>query len=158
MKTLHMVVFCVSRHTSLLKRYTIPIYLCLVFYGLLTFSWVTTKDFKKLRDNKNEGAILSSSGNYKALFYKMSISKVKYYIVFLVLPLVFIPLAWHWVLAGFLIMHFTSGLILSTIFQTAHVVPTPEYPVPDNNNEMDNNWAVHQLYTASDFAPGSKLF
>jgi linoleoyl-CoA desaturase len=91
------------------------------------------KRHKKLRDHKNEGAILNSSGNYKPLFYKMLISKVIYYVVFLVLPLVFIPLAWYWVLAGFLVMHFTSGLILSTIFQTAHVVPTSEYPLPDNN-------------------------
>jgi hypothetical protein len=71
------------------------------FMGLMTFSWVTIKDFKKLRDYKNEGAILNSSSNYKALFYKMLISKIIYYLVFLVLPLVFIPLAWYWVLCWF---------------------------------------------------------
>jgi linoleoyl-CoA desaturase len=147
-----------SPHKPLKKIHQYQYIYAWFFYCLMTFSWVTIKDFKKLRDYKNEGAILSSSSNYKALFYKMLISKVIYYAVFLALPLVFIPLAWYWVLAGFLIMHFTSGLILSTIFQTAHVVPTSEYPLPDNNNEMDNNWAVHQLYTTSDFAPGSKLF
>ena len=147
-----------SPHKPLKKIHQYQYIYAWFFYGLMTFSWVTIKDFKKLRDYKNEGAILNSSGNYKPLFYKMLISKVIYYVVFLVLPLVFIPLAWYWVLAGFLIMHFTSGLILSTIFQTAHVVPTSEYPVPDNNNEMDNNWAVHQLYTTSDFAPNSKIF
>ena len=57
-----------------------------------------------------------------------------------------------------MLMHFTSGLILSTIFQTAHVVPTSQYPLPDTNNEISNNWAVHQLYTTSDFAPKSKVF
>jgi linoleoyl-CoA desaturase len=147
-----------SPHKPLKKVHKYQYIYVWFFYGLMTFSWVTIKDFKKLRDYKNEGAILNSSGNYKPLFYKMLISKVIYYVVFLLLPLVFIPLAWYWVFAGFLIMHFTSGLILSTIFQTAHVVPTSEYPIPDNNNEMDNNWAVHQLYTTSDFAPNSKIF
>jgi linoleoyl-CoA desaturase len=147
-----------SPHKPLKKVHKYQYIYAWFFYGLMTFSWVTIKDFKKLRDYKNEGAILNSSGNYKPLFYKMLISKVIYYVVFLLLPLVFIPLAWYWVFAGFLIMHFTSGLILSTIFQTAHVVPTSEYPIPDNNNEMDNNWAVHQLYTTSDFAPNSKIF
>ena len=55
-------------------------------------------------------------------------------------------------------MHFTSGLVLSIIFQTAHVVPTSDYPLPDNNNELSNNWAIHQLHTTCDFASGSKLF
>jgi linoleoyl-CoA desaturase len=70
----------------------------------------------------------------------------------------YIPLSWYWVLSGFLMMHFIGGLVLSTIFQTAHVVPTSDYPLPDNNNELNNNWAVHQLYTTCDFAPNSKIF
>jgi linoleoyl-CoA desaturase len=49
-------------------------------------------------------------------------------------------------------------LVLSSIFQTAHVVPSSEYPVPDTNGELDNNWAVHQLYTTSDYAPKSRIF
>ena len=55
-------------------------------------------------------------------------------------------------------MHFTGGLILSTIFQTAHVMPTSEYPLPDDNGKMENNWAIHQLLTTSDFAPKSRVF
>ena len=55
-------------------------------------------------------------------------------------------------------MHFTGGLVLSSIFQTAHVVPTSEYPMPDEDGELDNNWAVHQLYTTSDYAPKSTIF
>ena len=55
-------------------------------------------------------------------------------------------------------MHFTGGLVLSSIFQTAHVVPSSEYPIPDGDGKLDNNWAVHQLYTTSDYAPGSIIF
>jgi linoleoyl-CoA desaturase len=54
-------------------------------------------------------------------------------------------------------MHFISGLILGTIFQTAHVVPTSSYPLPDENGNVENDWAIHQLYTTSDFSPGSRI-
>jgi linoleoyl-CoA desaturase len=124
----------------------------------MTFSWVTIKDFKQLRKYKKEGAVLTGSGKYKPLYFKLLISRILYYAVFLALPILFIPLAWYWIVAGFLIMHFTGGLVLSTIFQTAHVVPTSDYPLPDSNNELSNNWAVHQLHTTCDFAPNSKLF
>lgn len=129
-----------------------------LLYGLMTFSWVTLKDFKRLKKYKSEGAILTGNGSYKQLFLKLLVTKIMYYTAFLVLPLIFIPLDWYWVLLGFLIMHFTGGLILSTIFQTAHVVPTSDYPLPDSNNELKNSWAVHQLYTTCDFAPNSKIF
>ena len=127
------------------------------FYGLMTFSWVTMKDFKKLRNYKKMGAVLNRSRNYNRLFFILLISKIIYYAVFLGLPMLFVPLTWYWILVGFLLMHFTSGLVLSVIFQTAHVVPTSNYPLPDNNNELNNNWTVHQLYTTSDFAPDSRL-
>lgn len=127
-------------------------------YGLMTFSWVTVKDFRQLRRYKNKGAVLNSKGNYKQLFYKLFASKIVYYFTFFALPLIFTTIAWYWILIGFTIMHFTSGLILSTIFQSAHVVPTSEYPLPDGNNELSTNWAVHQLHTTCDFAPNSALF
>ncbi len=127
-------------------------------YGLMTFSWVTIKDFKKLRQYKRMGAVLNGSGNYNRLFLNLLISKIVYYSFFLGLPLLLVPIPWYWVFSGFFLMHFIGGLILSTIFQTAHVVPSSDYPIPDHNNELNNNWAVHQLYTTCDFAPESKVF
>ena len=59
--------------------------------------------------------------------------------------------------AFFLNDAFTTGLILTTIFQTAHVVPDAEYPLPDKDLTMDNNWAIHQLLTTSDFSPDNKI-
>jgi linoleoyl-CoA desaturase len=83
---------------------------------------------------------------------------VFYYGIFLILPLFTIPVSWYWIVGGFLLMHFTSGLVLSTIFQTAHVVPTSEYPVPDEEGELSNNWTIHQLYTTCDYSPKSSIF
>ncbi len=55
-------------------------------------------------------------------------------------------------------MHFLSGLILSAIFQTAHVMPTSVYPMPNEEGNLENNWAIHQLMTTTDYAPKSRIF
>jgi linoleoyl-CoA desaturase len=50
-------------------------------------------------------------------------------------------------------MHYTAGIILSVIFQLAHIVPKTEMPLPDEEGNMKNTWAIHQLYTTANFAP-----
>jgi linoleoyl-CoA desaturase len=55
-------------------------------------------------------------------------------------------------------MHFIQGFILTIIFQPAHVMPTSEYPIPDINGNVENNWAIHQMLTTSDFSPKSRVF
>ncbi|MCG8699708.1 MAG: acyl-CoA desaturase [Bacteroidales bacterium] len=147
-----------SPHKPLKKVHKYQFLYAWFLYGLMTFSWVTLKDFRRLKKYKNDGAVLSSNENYRQLFIKLLVSKIVYYALFIVLPIMLIPVAWYWTLLGFVLMHFTSGLILSVIFQTAHVVPTSDYPLPDNNNELNNNWAVHQLYTTCDFSPKSTVF
>lgn len=128
------------------------------FYSLMTISWIVAKDFKRLKKYKDTGAKLGGKRKFSRLFVDVTISKIIYYSVFLLIPLLTVPVAWYWIICGFLVMHFTSGLVLSTIFQTAHVVPTSEYPIPDEDGELNNNWAVHQLYTTCNYAPGNKIF
>lgn len=55
-------------------------------------------------------------------------------------------------------MHFVAGLSLGAIFQPAHVVPETEFPIPEKDLTIENNWMIHQLETTSDFAAKSKFF
>jgi linoleoyl-CoA desaturase len=55
-------------------------------------------------------------------------------------------------------MHFIAGFILSIIFQPAHVVPTSNFPMPDESGNIEADWAVNQLYNTADFAPKAKFF
>jgi linoleoyl-CoA desaturase len=147
-----------SPHKPLLKIHKYQYLYAWFFYGLMTLSWTTIKDFQKLYEYKKMGADLSSKNSYNQLQLKIIVSKILYYIIFLVLPLIILPVSWYWVVLAYLAMHFTSGFILSVIFQTAHVVTTSEYPLPDENGNLENNWAIHQLLTTSDFAPKSNVF
>jgi linoleoyl-CoA desaturase len=56
------------------------------------------------------------------------------------------------VLLGFVVMHWVSGCILSTIFQMAHVVEGTEQLIPDEAGVIREDWAVHELRSTSDFA------
>lgn len=147
-----------SPHRPLKKIHRYQYLYAWLLYSLMTFSWIMAKDFIPFKKFMEMGAKLSSKRKYNRLLVNIFISKVAYYCVFLVLPMLTISVAWYWIFAGFLIMHFTSGLILSSIFQTAHVVPSSEYPLPDENGELKNNWAVHQLYTTCNYAPKSRIF
>jgi len=147
-----------SPHKPLLKIHKFQHIYAWFFYGLMTLLWVTTKDFKQLFNYNKEKVPLSNNKSFGQHLATLIFSKVIYYAIFMFIPMLVLPFAWYWIIVFFLAMHFTSGFILTIIFQTAHVVPTSVYPLPDKDGTMDNNWAVHQLYTTSDFAPNSRLF
>jgi len=147
-----------SPHQPLHKIHKNQYWYAWFFYCLMTLSWVTITDFIRLYNYKQTEALLSSTKKYKQLFLELILSKILYYTLLLVIPLIFISLSWYWIVLGFLVMHVTSGLILSTIFQTAHVMPTSEYPLPDENGNSKNSWAIHQLLTTSDYSPRSSVF
>ena len=54
-------------------------------------------------------------------------------------------------------MHYTAGLILSLVFQLAHIMDEADMPLPDSNGNIKNSWAIHQLKTTVNFAAKSKL-
>jgi len=86
------------------------------------------------------------------------ITKILYFIGWLVIPFLVLDIAFWKILIGFLLMHYTAGLILSLVFQLAHVVEDTEMPLPDENRkEMKNTWAIHQLYTTANFSPKNWL-
>lgn len=145
-----------SPHRKLFKVHRFQHIYAWFLYGLMTLSWVTMQDFVRIRNYKNEG-VAPFDKKYKVYLIDLIIAKSFYYLFFLVLPVLVIPVAWYWIVGGFLIMHYISGLMLTTIFQTAHVVPSSAYPLPSDEGKLENNWAIHQLLTTSDFSPKSRV-
>lgn len=82
----------------------------------------------------------------------MVILKIIYLFVIIGVPILFTPFSWWQILLGFLIMHWTAGCILSTVFQMAHVVEGTEQLLPNTEGVIQREWAVHELRTTSDFA------
>ncbi|MBC8046501.1 MAG: acyl-CoA desaturase [Fimbriimonadaceae bacterium] len=126
-------------------------------YGFATFGWSLNKDFMQLiRYNKN-GLTKGSGGRPAIEMIKLIISKILYFAVFLILPALITGYSFGYLFLGFMMMHFVAGLILTTIFQLAHVVEDMEHPVPTADGEIENNWAIHQLQTTANFAKKNRV-
>jgi len=57
-------------------------------------------------------------------------------------------------------MHFTAGLILSCIFQPAHIVSSSKFASPvetEGKRKMEDTWAIHEVVNTSDFAPNNRF-
>ncbi|MBI3133105.1 MAG: acyl-CoA desaturase [Bacteroidetes bacterium] len=127
------------------------------FYGLLTISWSTGKDFVQIARYKKQGLTETQNKKFAPLIWELILDKMLYYGFIIVLPLIFMDLAWWQLVLMLFLMHFTAGIILSTVFQLAHVIPETNFPVADQNMNMANNWTVHQLETTGNFAPKNRV-
>ncbi|MFN5634556.1 MAG: fatty acid desaturase family protein [Flavobacteriia bacterium] len=121
------------------------------FYGLMTLSKLVG-DFPQLRQFTQEGLTKDQHINSKTELIKLIVIKSIYLAVFIGLPIWLTDYFWWQVLIGFFVMHFTAGMIMSTIFQMAHVVEGAGQPLPDSDGIIHTEWTVHQLKTTSDFA------
>jgi linoleoyl-CoA desaturase len=126
------------------------------FYGISTISWITTKDFVRLKRYKNMG-FLNKKYEYEKVLASMTAWKLLYYTYALAIPMLMIPLSWWVILLAFLSMHFVTGLLVSIVFQIAHIMPANEFPLPNKEGAMSKDWYGHQLATTSNFSPKSNL-
>jgi len=125
-----------------------------ILYGLTSFSWVFMKDYKKIFQKEIGG--ISKQHPLKEIIILFA-AKLLYYVVFLVIPMLALSIAWWQVLLGFFVMHVAQGITLAIVFQLAHVVEHTHFPVPDEKGKIENNWAIHQVNTTANFATKSFL-
>jgi linoleoyl-CoA desaturase len=124
-------------------------------YSLTTVSWVLTKDIKNLFQ-KNIGPLDTRKHPLKEVII-LVVSKLMYYAYTIAIPLLVLDITIVQFLIGFFVMHLTAGFILGIIFQLAHVVEEVDFPLPDENNMMQDGWAIHQMKTTSDFGRTNKI-
>jgi linoleoyl-CoA desaturase len=129
----------------------------LALYSLATVGWVFDKDFLQLNRYNKTGMTQQQGGNPGAEWAKLILWKVLFLFYALVLPILIAPTAWYISLIGFFFMLMISGLLITVIFQLAHVVEGPTHHKPDPTGTMENTWAIHQLQTTADFARKNPL-
>ncbi|MCB0429960.1 MAG: acyl-CoA desaturase, partial [Flavobacteriales bacterium] len=142
-------------HKELMKIHRFQYIYAFLLYPLATLSWVFIRDYV----NFFRQDFQSAAGRKHPVreFIRLLGYKILYYALFIVLPIMYISLPWYAIAAGFVFMHMVEGLVLSIVFQLAHVVEQAQFPIPGDENELTRSWAVHQMYTTADFATGSKL-
>lgn len=127
-------------------------------YGLMTIVWLFFKDFSRLIKYHRNGLARRHNANIGREWLILLGSKAVYITYIFVIPLLTTSLEWWQVLLGIFMMHYIAGFILAIIFQPAHVIEGTEFPLPDDNRTLENNWAVHQLLTTTNFGNNSRWF
>ena len=128
-----------------------------LFYGLSTVSWVTSKDFIRLKRYYDMG-LMKGKNVYRNSVLKIIAWKSVYFAFILGLPIAFSPFGVGEILLAYLILHFITGLSISLVFQTAHIMPNVEFPGFDENGIVEGERMVHQLVTTSNYAEKSRIF
>lgn len=128
-----------------------------VLYCLATVSWILWKDFFALAEYNREGKTKDLGHNPVTEFIMLIVTKIAYWAIFFVMPLLVLNYAWWVPVLGFFLMHFTAGFIMTIVFQLAHVVEKTDHFQPNQEGNIENVWAIHQLATTANFARNNKL-
>jgi len=125
-------------------------------YGLASLSWVLRKDYLKFF--KSKIGQTDNTNHPSVEYFNLFFFKAIHYVLFIVIPLVILPITWWQFVIGFLFMHLIFGMVLGLVFQLAHVVEHLSFPMPDEETySLDDAWADHQMRTTANFARKSRL-
>jgi linoleoyl-CoA desaturase len=122
-------------------------------YGISYFMWIFWDDFTKYFTGK----IVPNS--QKSLDFSEHIifwfTKIAYVVIYVVIPVMMLGVAKA--LIGFAIVCFACGLTIASVFQLAHLVEGASFPVPNHDDKIDKEWAIHQIDTTANFGIDSKF-
>ena len=123
-------------------------------YALTSIWWVYVRDFIKYFSGRIANhEYKKMEVNDHLIFWT---SKLIYFAIFLVLPMSFagvIP-----TIVGYLVTFAVQGVILSVIFQMAHVVEDATFhTLEPDNMKIDNTVVLHQLATTANFSTRSRV-
>jgi linoleoyl-CoA desaturase len=123
-------------------------------YSMLSLIWVFYTDFDKLAKKRIGGYPLPRPKKQDVMI--MFALKVFHIFYTLVLPSFFYN---FWAVLGcYIFAHLVLGLILSIVFQLAHIYEGTNYPTPNPETlQIENEWYKHQVETTANFAPTSRL-
>ena len=124
-----------------------------LLYSASTMLWVFVTDLMKYFSRKIVVTDMKFSPKEHLIFW---VSKVLYAFFYIVLPVMI--LGWQNWLVGYLIVNVTMGLTLAVVFQLAHVVEKTEFELAGEQAKViDSEWAIHEIKTTANFAPGNPV-
>jgi linoleoyl-CoA desaturase len=125
-----------------------------IMYALSTLAWTMGTDFYKYFSKKIHNTPISRIDLREHVIFWFS--KLLYGFFYVALPIYCV--GWQWWLIGFLIIHFTMGLVLSIVFQLAHVGEKTAFErVEQDPKVIEHEWAIHEVKTTADFAGQNKI-
>jgi linoleoyl-CoA desaturase len=127
-------------------------FIAVPLYSMLSLSWTFYTDFNKLFTYNGHGSPNPDVKHPVKEVVRLIVYKLIFLFMTIALPIMVLPFAWWQVLIGFVAMQMLMGVILSVVFQLAHIVEETEFPAPDEKGDIEAAWVVHQLNTTANFA------
>jgi len=125
-------------------------------YGMATMARVTVREFVQLHAYRKLG-IVKGGLEFWGMLLRLVLWKSFHYSFILVVPLLVVDQPGSLIVLAFVLMHFTTGLILSLIFQTAHIMPACVFPMANAKGEIEQSWALHEMQTTTNYATNNRL-
>lgn len=124
-------------------------------YAISSLAWVLLLDFDKYFKRKIVDTPLQKMDRREHFIFW--ISKVLYVLFYILIPA--LVLGWVPWLIGFVSMHIVMGITLAIVFQLAHVVEDTAFEHVEANDQLqiENEWAIHQVVTTANFARKNKI-
>jgi linoleoyl-CoA desaturase len=130
-------------------------YYWILLYSISYIAWVFYQDFHKYFSGRMAPGASEKHRFPLRMHFIFWITKLAYVGVFILVPLLFVGAA-H-TATGFLVATVVCGIVISIVFQMAHVVETTAFPLPQGDStRIENEWALHQLSTTADFSTDNK--
>jgi len=126
-----------------------------LLYGLAAISWIFRKDFKKFF--QKEIGNYNNTNHPRIAYFELFFFKFLYYFLVIVLPLMILPITWWQFAIGFVGLQLMKGFVIGLVFQLAHVVEGTEFPEPNEDGNIEEAWAIHQMQTTANFSRTSWL-
>lgn len=144
-----------SPHSEYKPVHRVQHILAFFAYSFATLFWVFVKDYWYFF--KNPLGPYENKKHPLSEWVTLVVTKLVYYGYTLVIPMLVLDITLIQLIIGFISLHLTAGLILGIVFQLAHVVESTDHPEPDENNMIDEHWAIHEMVTTNNFARKNKL-
>jgi linoleoyl-CoA desaturase len=136
-----------------------PFFRYQVWYFLLIYAGIgfdfITRDFLMVFTGKSDdNHVYPPMSRFDHLTFW--VGKLLFFTFMVALPLLTHP--WWQVLLGFLLIMVIAGMVLGIVFQLAHIVEVAAFPEPSGTPlHIENEWAIHEVQTTTDFAPHNRL-
>lgn len=146
-----------SPHSKARKFHKFQFVYVFFFYAILTLYWSLAKDVIQYFKYRKNGVNRYSESENRKYVWSMVLLKIMYFAYLIFLPVFVQGYSFGLIISGFLVMHAFSGLVLGLVFQLAHSVEEASFPIPNQANIVENDWAMHQLNTTVNFSRENKF-
>ncbi len=122
-----------------------------LLYSINLIKWVYYSDIKRIYHILRLKGNAPGNPSNREIFLLIAFKCIHLFI-FVVLPILVLPVAWWVVVLGYFSFLAAAGLTMTIVFQLAHIVENVAFPLPNEEGKIENSFLKHQLSTTSNFA------